>query len=341
MQVKTKSREIRLASRPTGWPDASNFELGEVEVGDPAPGEAVVRITHSSVEPYMRGRMNDVKSYVPPFSVGKPLEGGAVGFVVASGDDALPVGTWVHSMLGWREYAVGPVKAFTKIDTTLAPPSAFLGVLGVPGMTAWVGLNVIAELKAGETVFISSAAGAVGSIAGQLAKLKGATVIGSAGGAEKVKFLTESLGYDAGFDHVGGDIARKLHEAAPDGIDVYFDNVGGEQLEAAIGALKPFGRIAACGMISGYNEAQPGPSNIIQVVGKRLTMRGFIVSDHWNRFGEFVAEIAPELRAGKIHAQESFVDGVENAPAAFIDMLRGGKHLGKVVVRTAPEGTAP
>jgi NADPH-dependent curcumin reductase CurA len=341
MQVKTKSREIRLASRPAAWPAAENFELGEVELGEPEPGQVLVRITHSSVEPYMRGRMNDVKSYVPPFAIGKPLQGGAVGFVVSSADESLPVGTWVHSMLGWREYALAPAGAFTKIDVSLAPPSAYLGVLGVPGMTAWVGLTLIAGLKAGETIFISSAAGAVGSIAGQLAKLKGATVIGSAGGAEKVAFLTEKLGYDAGFDHVGGDIDRKLREAAPDGIDVYFDNVGGEQLEAAITALRPFGRIAACGMISGYNEAQPGPRNIIQIVGKRLRMQGFIVSDNWSHFGEFVAEIGPELRAGKIHAQESFVDGVENAPEAFIDMLRGGKHIGKVIVRTAPEGTVP
>jgi hypothetical protein len=341
MQVKTKSREIRLASRPSGWPTAENFSLDEVEYGEPEAGQVLVRITHSSVEPYMRGRMNDAKSYVPPFQIGKPLEGGAVGFVVASGDESLPAGTWVHSMFGWREYALGPAKAFTKIDTTLAPPSAYLGVLGVPGFTAWVGLNIIAEFKAGETVFISSAAGAVGSIAGQLVKLKGGTAIGSAGGAEKVKFLTESLGYDAAFDHVGGEIERKLGQAAPGGIDVYFDNVGGEQLEAAISALKPFGRIAACGMISGYNDAQPGPRNIIMVVGKRLTMKGFIVSDHWSRFGDFVAKIAPHLRSGKIVAQESFVDGIANAPQAFIDMLRGGKHIGKVVVRTAPEGTAP
>ncbi len=341
MQVDTKSREIRLASRPSGWPSAENFELAEVGLGDPAPGQVLVRVTHSSVEPYMRGRMNDVKSYVPPFAVGKPLEGGAVGFVVASGDASLPVGTWVHSMLGWREYALAPAKAFTKIDTALAPPSAYLGVLGVPGLTAWVGLTLIADLKAGETIFISSAAGAVGSIAGQLAKQKGATVIGSAGGPQKVKFLTETLGFDAAFDHVGGDIERKLREAAPNGIDVYFDNVGGEQLEAAISALNPFGRVAACGMISAYNQAQPGPRNMIMIVGKRLTLKGFIVSDSLNRFGEFVAEIAPLLRAGKIVAQESFVDGIENAPQAFIDMLRGGKYIGKVVVRTAPEGTKP
>jgi len=341
MQVDTKSREIRLASRPDGWPSEENFSLEEISLPEPGPGEVLVRTTHSSVEPYMRGRMNDAKSYVPPFAIGKPLEGGAVGFVVASGDESLPPGTWVHSMLGWREYALGPAKAFTPIDTSLAPPSAYLGVLGVPGFTAWVGLTLIAELKAGETVFISSAAGAVGSIAGQLAKLKGATVIGSAGGAEKVKFLTEELGYDAAFDHIGGDIERKLREAAPDGIDVYFDNVGGEQLEAAISALRPFGRVAACGMISSYNEAQPGPRNMIQIVGKRLTVKGFIVSDSWPRFREFVADIAPYLRSGQIVAHESFVDGIENAPQAFIDMLRGGKHIGKVVVRTAPEGTQP
>jgi NADPH-dependent curcumin reductase CurA len=294
-----------------------------------------------SVEPYMRGRMNDAKSYVPPFQIGKPLEGSAVGYVVESNDPSLPPGTWVQSMLGWREYAAAPAKAFTKIDTGLASPSSFLGVLGVPGFTAWVGLTIILELKAGDTLFVSSAAGGVGSIAGQLAKLKGAKTIGSAGGPEKVRFLTETLGYDAAFDHRGGEIGKKLAEAAPEGITAYFDNVGGEQLEAALAALKPHGRAALCGMISGYNGTPPVVNNLILAVGKRLKLQGFIVSDHYGRYPDFLAEIGPHLRAGKIHAEESFVDGIENAPQAFVDMLRGGKHTGKVVVRVAPEGTAP
>jgi NADPH-dependent curcumin reductase CurA len=341
MQVTTKSRQINLRSRPAEWPEDDNFELAEVALGPPAPGEVLVRNTHVSVEPYMRGRMNDAKSYIPPFEIGKPLEGSAVGFVIASNDPSLPEGTWVQSMLGWREYALGPAAAFTKIDTSLATPSSFLGVLGVPGFTAWVGLTIILELKADDIVFVSSAAGGVGSIAGQLVKLKGATAIGSAGGAEKVRFLTETLGYDAAFDHQGGGIGKKLAAAAPKGITAYFDNVGGEQFDAALVALKPFGRAALCGAISGYNGDPPVSKNMIAVIGKRLKLQGFIVSDHWNRYPDFVAEIAPHLRAGKIHARESFVDGVENAPQAFVDMLRGGKHTGKVLVRVAPEGTGP
>jgi len=340
MQVTSKSREIRLASRPAAWPGADNFAFAEVEVAPPGPGEVVVRNTHMSVEPYMRGRMNDAKSYVPPFKIGEALEGGAVGFVVASGDAALPEGTWVLSQYGWRDYARGPAGAFTKIDTTLAPATAYLGVLGVPGFTAWVGLHEIAHLKADDVVFVSSAAGAVGAVAGQLAKLAGATVVGSAS-TSKVAFVKDTLHFDAAFDYRGGDVPAKLRQAAPNGITLYFDNVGGEQLEAAIGALRPFGRAAICGMISGYNDEMPGPRNMLQIIGKRLTLRGFIVLDHMAKFGEFVKDVAPALRAGKIVAPETVVDGLEHAPDAFVDMLRGGKYLGKVLVRIAPEGTAP
>ncbi len=336
MQVTTKSREIRLASRPTDWPSAENFAFSEIELGEPGDGEVLVRNTHMSVEPYMRGRMNDVQSYVPPFQIGKPLDGGAVGIVVTSRDASLPEGTWVHSNFGWREYALAPAKAFREIDTSLVPPSAYLGVLGVPGFTAWVGLHVVGKLKAGDVVFVSSAAGAVGSVAGQLAKLAGATVIGSAGSPDKVAYLKE-LGFDAAFDYHGGDVTEKLANAAPNGIDLYFDNVGGEQLEAALAALRPFGRVTACGMISGYCDTQPGPRNIMLVIGKRLTLQGFIVSDHQSKFAEFAREIAAQLASGKIVARESFFEGIENAPAAFIELLRGGAHVGKLVVRLAPE----
>jgi hypothetical protein len=341
MHVSAKSREIRLASRPAGFPAPENFELAEVDLGEPGPGEVLVRNTVMSVEPYMRGRMNDAKSYVPPYAIGAPLEGSAVGFVVASKDASLPAGTWVQSMFGWRDYARANAKAFQKIDTSLAAPSAYLGVLGVPGLTAWSGLKIVGEMKSSDTVFISSAAGAVGSIAGQIAKLAGATVIGSAGGADKVAYLKEKLGFDAAFDHHGGDIAAKLAQAAPGGIDLYFDNVGGEQLEAALGALRPFGRVAACGMISGYNEAVPGPRNMTQIVGKRLRIQGFIVIDYFNRIGEFLAEVAPLVRSGKIVAPETYFEGIEKAPEAFDNLLRGGAHVGKILVRLAPEGTQP
>lgn len=341
MYVTTKSREVRLASRPAGFPEPENFELAEVDLGEPGPGEVLVRNTVMSVEPYMRGRMNDAKSYVPPFAIGAPLEGAVVGFVVASKDESLPAGAWVQSMFGWREYTVAKAKSFQKIDTSLAPASAYLGVLGVPGLTAWAGLKIVGELKSSDVVFVSSAAGAVGSIAGQIAKLAGATVIGSAGGADKVAYLKEKLGFDAAFDHQGGKIAEKLAHAAPDGIDLYFDNVGGEQLEAAIGALRTYGRVAACGMIAGYNEAVPGPRNMTLVVGKRLRIQGFIVIDYFSRIGEFLAEVAPQLRSGKIVAPETYFEGIASAPEAFDKLMRGGAHVGKILVRLAPEGTRP
>jgi NADPH-dependent curcumin reductase CurA len=337
MQTETKSRELRLASRPTGFPTADTFELAEVTVGQPGPGEVVVRNTAMSVEPYMRGRMNDTKSYVPPFELGKPLEGSCVGQVVASNDESLPVGTWVQSMLGWREYARANAKLFQKIDTSLAPPSAYLGVLGVPGLTAWAGLKIVGELKPTDIVFISSAAGAVGSIAGQIAKLAGATVIGSAGGAEKVAYLKETLGFDEAFDHQGGNIAEKLAKAAPKGIDLYFENVGGEQLEAALGALRVHGRVAACGMIAHYNDEVPGPRNMLQIVGKRLRIQGFIVVDYFPRIPEFLADVGPLLKSGKIVAPETYFEGIEKAPEAFDSLLRGGSHVGKILVRLAPD----
>jgi NADPH-dependent curcumin reductase CurA len=336
-----QNREIRLVSRPKGYPETANFELIEAPLREPAEGEVLVRNTHMSLDPYMRGRMNDTKSYLPPFAIGEALSGGAVGFVVASRAEAITPGAWVLHNLGWREYALGPAKFFEPIDTRLAPPSAFLGVLGMPGLTSFVGLHDIGAFKPSDVVFVSSAAGAVGSLAGQLAKVQGATVIGSAGSDAKVSYLKEELGFDGAFNYKNGNIKEALRELAPSGIDLYFDNVGGEQLEAAIAALKPYGRIVGCGMISHYNEPAPGPNNLTLLVGKRLTMRGFIVSDHRARSNDFVSEVAPLLRSGKIKFPESFVDGLENAPQAFIDLLRGGKYLGKVVVRLAPEGTAP
>jgi NADPH-dependent curcumin reductase CurA len=340
MATRTTSREIRLKSRPSGYPGPDTYDVATVEFGEPSPGDVLVRNTLMSVEPYMRGRMNDAKSYVAPFALGKPLEGAAVGFVVASGDAALPVGTWVQSNFGWREYALAPATAFQKIDVTLAPPSAYLGVLGVPGLTAWAGLHLVGNLKRDDVVFVSSAAGAVGSIAGQLAKHAGATVIGSAGSPEKAAYLTDVLHFDAAFDY-HGDVGARLRDAAPHGIDLYFDNVGGAQLEAAIDALRPFGRIVACGMIAGYNEEVPGPRNLMKIIGKRLRMQGFIVIDYFDRTADFVADVAPLLRSGALVAPETYLDGIENAPVAFDRLLRGGAHVGKLLVRLAPEGTAP
>jgi NADPH-dependent curcumin reductase CurA len=326
------SREIRLAARPQGEPQPSDFQLAEREVGEPADGELIVRNAFMSVDPYMRGRMNAGRSYAAPYEIGEPLYGGAVGEVVASRRDGFAPGDTVVHQFGWREYST--VRGAQKVDTSLAPASAYLGVLGMPGLTAYVGLLDIAGLRDGDVVFVSGAAGAVGSLAGQIAKLRGHHVIGSAGSAEKVAPVREDLGLDAAFDYHDG-VAEQLREAAPDGIDVYFDNVGGDHLEAAIASLHDHGRVAMCGAISVYNATSPppGPRNIFQVVGKRLTLRGFIVSDHVDRQAAFAEEVGGYLRDGRILFRETIVDGgVAAAPQAFIDLLRGA-NTGKMIVR--------
>jgi NADPH-dependent curcumin reductase CurA len=335
MSTRT-GREIHLASRPSGWPTEDDFRLVEVEVPDPAPGQVLVRNLAMSVDPYMRGRMNDVKSYVPPFALDQVLEGGAIGEVIASADSALRPGDVVLHNYGWRDYAVAEATRFRKVDPAAAPRiSAYLGELGIVGLTAYVGLLDIAAMKPGETVFVSGAAGAVGSLAGQIAKLRGAArVVGSAGSADKVKYVTDTLGFDAAFNYRDAPVAEQLRVVAPDGIDVYFDNVGGDHLEAAIGALRKFGRVAICGAIAQYNatEPTPGPANLALTVGKRLTLRGFLVIDHADRMADFVAEMSGWLRDGRIQFDETTVDGLENAPAAFLGLLRG-QNTGKMIVR--------
>ena len=287
-----------------------------------------------SVDPYMRGRMNDVSSYVPPFALGAPLDGGVVGEVVESGAGEIAPGQRVLHQLGWREYAIVPAEHARPIDTELAPASAYLGALGMPGFTAYVGLLEIANLRDGDVVFVSAAAGAVGSMAGQIAKARGNRVIGSVGSAEKVAFVTDELGFDAAFNYKDGDVGQLLGEAAPEGIDVYFDNVGGDHLEAAIAALRPFGRVAMCGAISLYNatELPPGPRNIPMIIGKRLTLRGYIISDHFERMPDFINEVGAWLREGRIRYRETVLEGIERAPEAMIGLLRG-ENLGKMLVR--------
>jgi len=340
MQTALTNHEIRLVSRPTGLPTLDNFAIAETTIGDPGPGEALVRITHMSVDPYMRGRMSEARSYVAPFKLNEVMTGGAVGFVIESNDPAMPAGQWVESdELGWREYGIARASRLTKISTEVAPPSAFLGILGMPGLTAWAGLFEIGNIKPGETIFISSAGGAVGMVAGQLAKVHGLRVIGSVGTPEKARYIRDQFLYDEAFDY-HDDVVKCLRAAAPDGIDLYFDNVGGEQLQAALGALKDFGRIIACGMIAGYNELLPGPVNLPNVVRKRLRMQGFIVSDHRSSAPKFVSEVATLLRAGKIKNHETIVDGLANAPQALISLF-AGHHTGKLIVRVAPENTAP
>lgn len=330
-----KATEIRLAARPHGVPTMDNFDIVETEVPKPGPGQILVRNLVMSVDPAMRGRMNDVKSYSPPFVVGEAMQGGAVGEVIESTVDEFAVGDHVLHQAGWRTHAVLDAKRAVKVDDSVAPLSTYLGVLGMPGLTAYAGLLVSAEFKPGDTVFVSGAAGAVGSLVGQLARLKGAKrVIGSAGSAEKVRYLTEELGFDAAFNYKDGPVAEQLAAAAPEGIDVYFDNVGGEHLEAAIGSMNLHGRIAICGMISQYNatEPTPAPRNLVQLIAKRITMRGLLVLDHWHLMQEFVAEVAPLVASGEIKYSETFVDGIRNAPDAFLGLLSGA-NTGKMLVR--------
>ncbi|WP_026413230.1 NADP-dependent oxidoreductase [Actinomadura oligospora] len=329
------SREWRLAARPEGEPEASDVAFTTVTVPGPEEGQVVVRNDFVSVDPYMRGRMNDVPSYVPPFGLDEPMTGAAVGTVVASGAADVPVGTTVTHFLGWREYALLRAAEVRAVDTALAPAQAYLGVLGSTGLTAYAGLTVIAPVQDGDTVFVSGAAGAVGSVAGQIARRLGATrVIGSAGGPEKVRRLTGTYGFDAGIDYRQGDLPGQLAKAAPEGVDVYFDNVGGDHLEAAIGAMNTFGRIALCGAISAYNatELPSGPRNLPLAVGKRLTLRGMIVTDHLGLAPEYAARAAGWLRDGSLVAEETVVDGIENAFEAFRAMMRGA-NIGKMLVR--------
>jgi NADPH-dependent curcumin reductase CurA len=324
-----KSREWRLGAYPQGMPREDDFELAEVELPDPRDGELLIRNEFLSVDPYMRGRMRDARSYVPPYRIGQAMSGGAVGEVVASRNASFAKGDRVLHMHGWRDHALSDGRGVRKVDPELAPLSSYLGVLGMPGLTAYVGLLDIGEPHEGETVFVSAAAGAVGSTAGQIARLKGCRVIGSAGSAEKVAWLEEELGFDAAFDYK----RESIRDALSDGIDVYFDNVGGEHLEAALGALRPFGRIVACGAVSRYNDerGEPGPRNLQLVVGKRLRMQGFIVFDHFDRLPEFLRDMTAWLRSGDLRYRETVVTGIEHVPRAFIGLL-SGDNIGKMVV---------
>jgi NADPH-dependent curcumin reductase CurA len=338
---KIMSREIRLASRPKGIPTADNFTLAQTELEPLQDQQVLVRNLFMSVDPYVRGRMNDGKSYVPPFELGKPLDGGAVGEVIESRAKEFKPGDAVTSNLGWREYFMASPKELRPVSREVQPLSVYLGALGMTGMTAWVGLNLV-EVKAGDVIFISGAAGAVGSVDGQLAKLRGCRVIGSAGSAQKVKFLREECGFDIAFDYKVGPVLEQLNREAPDGIDVYFDNVGGQALEAALSALRLHGRIIACGGISGYNEEKlrPGPSNLFNMTTKRLTMKGLIVRDWLDRQGEFEKEVGGYFRSGKLKHKETVVEGIDQAVGAFIGLFQG-KNVGKMVVKLTGVAALP
>jgi NADPH-dependent curcumin reductase CurA len=331
----TMSREIRLASRPQGVPTADNFTLSQVDLKPIPAGYVLVRNLFMSVDPYMRGRMKEGKSYVPPFELGQPLEGGAIGKVVESRANEFKVGDAVTSNFGWREHYIALPQELHLVSQDIQPLSVYLGAVGMTGMTAWAGLNLV-DVKTGDVIYISGAAGAVGNVAGQLAKLRGARVIGSAGSTEKVKFLLEECGFDMAFNYKVGPVLEQLQQAAPDGIDVYFDNVGGDSLEAALAVLRLKGRIIACGGISGYNEdkPRPGPANLFNVTTRRLTMKGLIVRDWLDRQSEFENEVGGYFRAGKLKNKETVVVGIDHAVEAFVGLF-AGKNVGKMVVKLA------
>ena len=330
----TQSREVRLKSRPVGLPKADNFEIATVEVPAPGEGEVLVRNRWMSVDPYMRGRMMDRESYVPPFALGAVMQGGAVGEVIASNAAGLAPGDKVQSMNGWREAFVAKGGELQKLPPVNIPAEAFLGVVGMPGMTAWAGLLEIGQPKEGDTVFVSGAAGAVGSVVAQIAKLKGCRVIATAGTEAKCEWLR-----GRGIDHVinyktCGSLLAAVKAGAPRGIDVYFDNVGGEHLEVAIELAANGARLVECGMISGYNatEAPPGPRNIMMVIGKSLRMQGFIVTQYMHLMPQFIADMSGWIAEGKIQWEETVFEGIEKAPDAFIGLFSGA-NTGKMLVK--------
>lgn len=333
------STQIQLAQRPVGWPTPDDFQTAEVVYEAPAAGEVRVRNEFVSVDPYMRGRMNDVRSYVPPFALGETITGGAIGRVVVSAAPELPVGTVVLHQHGWTDVVQADASTFRAVPEVPGLSSSLrLHILGMTGLTAYVGLTAIAGLKPGDTVFVSGAAGAVGTAVGQIAKLLGAgRVIGSAGTPEKVALLTEKYGYDVAFNYKDGDVRAQLAAAAPEGIDVFFDNVGGDHLEAALDVFNEGGRAALCGAIAGYNttDRTPGPDNMANIITRALTLKGFTLAAYLGLAPEFQEKMATWFAEGRIAYDETIVDGIENTVDAFLDMMRGA-NTGKMLVRIAP-----
>ncbi len=333
--LPTTTRVVCLASRPTGTPTADNFSIQTRPLPELGAGQLLVENTYMSVDPAMRGRMEQTeKHYTTNFEIGGPLDGSAIGRVLGGSVEGMPVGSYVRHRQGWRDYAVVDSAAATVVDPDLAPLSTWLGVMGQTGFTAYAGLRRAGELRKGDTVFVSAAAGAVGSAAGQFARLLGAgRVVGSAGGATKAQLLVDELGYDAGIDY-RDDLVGGLAAAAPDGVDLYFDNVGGEHLIAALYAMNLHGRIALCGMISTMEDGSdsPGVAHLIQAVLKRLTIRGFIVRDHEDLRPEFEKQVSGWLRSGELVSKQTVVDGLDHATEALIGLLRGA-NVGKMLVR--------
>lgn len=339
----TTQRAIVLNSRPVGAPTPDNFRLRENPLPTPAEGELLLRTLYLSLDPYMRGRMSDAKSYAAPMAVGDVMVGGTVSRVQVSKHPDFKEGDLVLGFSGWQDHALSDGSSLSKLDPKMETPSLALGVLGMPGFTAYMGLLDIGQPKAGETVVVAAASGAVGSVVGQIAKLKGCRSVGVAGGSEKCRYVVEELGFDACIDHHGADFAAELAAACPDGIDVYFESVGGAVFDAVLPLLNTSARIPVCGLIANYNatELPAGPDRLGLLMGnilaKRLRMQGFIIfDDYGDRYGEFMQQMSPWVQAGKIKFREDIVDGLEQAPQAFIGMLTGG-NFGKLVVRVANE----
>jgi NADPH-dependent curcumin reductase CurA len=334
----TVNRQILLAARPTGAPKPSDFKLVETALPEPGPGEVLVRNIYMSVDPYMRGRMNDRRSYAKPWEVGQPADGRAVGEVMRSNDPRFAPGTVVSSMLGWREYFTATGEGLTPLDRSL-PLASYLGVLGVPGFTGWYGLTEIGQPKAGETLVVSGAAGATGSLVVQLGKLRGCRVVGTAGTDDKCKWLTSELGVDAAINYRRApDLFEALRDACPKGVDIYFENVGGPMLDAVLRLVNPFARIPLCGMISQYNleTPEPGPRYMMNLVGNRVRMQGFIISDHFDRYPAFLADVGGAVKAERIRHEVTVVEGIDSAVKAFLGLF-SGDNLGKMVVKLGPE----
>lgn len=328
-----KNLQIVLASRPTGWVEEANFRLQEAPVPEPGEGQVLVRNRWLSLDPYMRGRMSDAKSYAKPVEIGEVMVGGTAGEVVASRHPGFAPGDAVTGALGWQLYGLADGRLLQKVDARTIPLSAYLGPVGMPGVTAWVGLVDICAPKSGDTVVVTAASGAVGSVVGQLAKIHGCQVVGVAGGAQKCRYVVEELGFDACVDYKAGNLRGDLKKSLPNGIDCLFENVGGEIFDTLLARMNPFGRIALCGLISDYNTAQPyGMKNIRSVLVNRVRMQGFIVSDRMELWPPALKELAGHVAAGRIRYRETVAEGLAAAPAAFIGMLQG-RNFGKQLVK--------
>src|SRR5580698_10192922 len=333
-----QNRQFRLTSRPVGMVQRSDFDFVTTPAGEPGPGEVLVRVLYLSLDPAMRGWMNEGKSYIAPVGLGDVMRAGGLGRVVASSDASLAVGDTVVGMTGVQDYSIAKARELTKVDPRLAPLPRYLGALGMPGLTAYFGLLDIGQPKAGETVVVSAAAGAVGAVTGQIAKIKGCRAVGIAGGPDKCRYITQELGFDAAIDYKSEDVTEALRKTCPQGINIYFDNVGGDILEAALANLARGARVVICGAISQYNNTGPvqGPRNYLSLLVHRATMKGMLVFDYADRYAHAAREMAGWMAAGKLKSREDIVEGLETFPDTFLKLFKG-ENLGKLILKVAAE----